>query len=735
VIMLKKGFSGKGQVVDAAGRPVQGAKAVIGRSYWDARLPTATTDARGEFVLERCAEGSTVVTVQAEGLAPQLREVRVDERLGHLVFRLEHGEGLRLRVIDVQGKPVAGAFVFGQTWRRYNTLALRGETDADGRFEWRSAPQDVVLYDIGRPGLMPRRNLPLIASEREQVITLNPRLVIAGRVTDAVTGQPLPDCLVVQGVGFKGSDQISWSRGTAAAVSGGKYAASFDEPNDTMYVRVEALGYEPAVSRTFRADEGVQSLDFALEPAETVSGTVLRPDGKPAEGVDVVFATVADQVLFDGGRLESRTSASRSRTGPDGRFAFTATKDRFVLIALSDAGYAETSPEEFAKSDRLVLRPWGRLEGEVFTGRRPKADEAISFSPARPNRGIPRVVVDQYETRTDDRGRFAFDRVIPGPGLVSRVLVTNFGRFSQHMSCGGQAVDIRPNQATKLRIGGGGRPVTVRVVLDGTPDSPVEWTQNPPALMTRPKGKGDVEVANLVTVGSNFEKDGHLRFDDVTPGTYELRASIHAKPDPQVFDPGEAIGSLKMSVTVPKVTEGRLDEPFDLGTVTVKLLETLKVGDLAPDFAVPRIAGKGGGEQIRLADYRGRIVLIDFWATWCGPCLAEMPALKDIQKVFGADPRFNLISLACDQTDEMAKPYIREHGLIWTHGFAGGLAMGVGLTYRVRSIPATFLIGPDGRILAKRLRGSELKEAVRRAIENPKLFPAATRPTQPSDSR
>ena len=82
----------------------------------------------------------------------------------------------------------------------------------------------------------------------------------------------------------------------------------------------------------------------------------------------------------------------------------------------------------------------------------------------------------------------------------------------------------------------------------------------------------------------------------------------------------------------------------------------------------------------------------------------------------------------------MAKRYIREDGLIWTHGFAGNLMMGVGVTYSVRSIPATFLIGPDGRILAKNLRGAKLKEAVQRALENPKFFPAATRPTQSSGS-
>src|SRR5262249_11429718 len=152
--------------------------------------------------------------------------------------------------------------------------------------------------------------------------------------------------------------------------------------------------------------------------------------------------------------------------GLDGRFAFTAPKGHFWLVALSDAGYADASPDEFAKSDKLVLQPWGRLEGEVMVGRQPKANEAISFSPARPGRGIPRrVFTYQYATRTDAHGRFTFDRVIPGPGSVTRVVVTNFGQFSQHLSCGGQAVDIRPGQTTKVRMGGQGRPVIGRVVL------------------------------------------------------------------------------------------------------------------------------------------------------------------------------------------------------------------------------------------------------------------------------
>ena len=409
---------------------------------------------------------------------------------------------------------------------------------------------------------------------------------------------------------------------------------------------------------------GSRSTSSAKERTDTLAGIVQLPDGKPAGGVDVVLATDGDQVLFQLGRLESRTSAPRSKTGPDGRFAFTAPKGDFLLIALGDAGYADASPADFAQSDKIVLQPWGRLEGHVTAGRRPKANEEISFSPSRPRGGFqPLVFIHQYDTKTDDHGRFAFDRVVPGPGLVARAVVTNFGRFSQRLLCGGEAVDIHPGRTTTVHIGGKGRPVIGQVVLEGTPETPIEWTHNPPAMMTRLKDKADNMASAYVSLGSNFDKDGRFRIDDVTPGTYELSFSLNARPNPQAPEPGEAIGSVRMSVTVPG---GESDKPLDLGTITAKLIERLTVGELAPDFAVPRIAGEDQGDQIHLADYRGKFVLVDFWATWCGPCLAEMSALKDIQKTFGADPRFNLISLAGEKNDDGARQYIRENGLIWT---------------------------------------------------------------------
>ena len=272
-----------------------------------------------------------------------------------------------------------------------------------------------------------------------------------------------------------------------------------------------------------------------------------------------------------------------------------------------------------------------------------------------------------------------------------------------------------PGQTSRVQVGGKGRPVIGRVVVDGTPDAPVDWTKNHPVAIHVPHEELK-DSLDWRTFGSHLDKDGRFRIEDVPPGKYVLEASVNAGR------PGDEAGIVRMPVTVPEAPDGRPDDPFDVGTITIELFENLKVGDRAPDFTIPRIVGKGRGDQLRLSDYHGKLVLLDYWATWCGPCLAEMPAIKDIQKTFGSDARFQLIGLSCDQTSETAERYIKENGLNWAHGFAGNLLAGVkaGNAYKVQAIPATFLIGPDGRILAKNLRGAELKEAMRKALENAK---------------
>jgi hypothetical protein len=513
VIILKKGLTVTGHVDDAAGRPVAGASAVIGRDIWGTSSPTASTDERGAFTLENCDLGPTIITVQSDGFAPLFRDVQVEEHAPPVEIRLtEPASIVRGKVVDEAGKPIIGAWVAADTWRGNRSIQFRVNTDQDGRFVWRSAPKDVVMYDMGQEGYMASRQVPLTASDREHVITLHPKFLITGRVTDAETGRPVLTVRVVRGRRYEERDPVHWLQNEGVNFAGGQYSVQFDEPSAALLVRIEAPGYKPAESRSFRPSEGPQTFDFKLERGEGHTGLVFLPDGSPAAGVEVALATRENRVTLHAGRFDRDANAPRFATDPDGRFAFTPPDDKFLLIAVSDAGYADSTSDEFTKSGKLVLKPWGRIEGGVRIGPRFGSNEEVMFNQTRPDRRVgPFVLSHGYSARTDDRGRFAFERVIPGQGTVGRVLRTEFaGGGTMFMPCWLEPVEVKPDKTIEVTIGGKGRPVIGRIVLDGVPEAPIDWTQNEPATITTPR-TGRAPRDFVRRFGSKIDKDGRFR--------------------------------------------------------------------------------------------------------------------------------------------------------------------------------------------------------------------------------
>lgn len=138
-----------------------------------------------------------------------------------------------------------------------------------------------------------------------------------------------------------------------------------------------------------------------------------------------------------------------------------------------------------------------------------------------------------------------------------------------------------------------------------------------------------------------------------------------------------------------------------------------EVGQEAPAFEIKTT----GDQTIKLADYRGKYVLLDFWATWCGPCRGETPNLKAVYEQFGKREDFVMIGLSLDQEKEKPIAYAKEKGTQWIDGFLGdGDKDGVAAKYGVRGIPSIWLIGPDGKVVARGLRGEGIMEAVRAAL-------------------
>lgn len=143
-----------------------------------------------------------------------------------------------------------------------------------------------------------------------------------------------------------------------------------------------------------------------------------------------------------------------------------------------------------------------------------------------------------------------------------------------------------------------------------------------------------------------------------------------------------------------------------------KVQAGLVEGVLFPAFAEKDI----GGKPLSLADYKGKVVLIDFWATWCGPCRAELPSvLKTYAKYHRAG--FEIIGISLDSDQNKLESFIKQKNMTWPQLFDGlGWQNKLAQRYGVQSIPATYLLDREGKIIAKDLRGEALEEAVGKAL-------------------
>ena len=240
------------------------------------------------------------------------------------------------------------------------------------------------------------------------------------------------------------------------------------------------------------------------------------------------------------------------------------------------------------------------------------------------------------------------------------------------------------------------------------------------------------DEANQKSRACAVADDGTFLVHDLPAGKWTLSVELSSPPpSPEMCGMGDRIGKLTHEFTIEEFSGTVSEEPLDLGELTVEMVASFKpliqVGETAPDFEIPWIepmteenSDEGttteeadeSEKTLRLSDYRGKYVVLDFWATWCGPCLAKLPELKALHKKIADDDQFVLLGISLDEANnaKMLAKFIAKREMTWAHGLAGGWEADVVRSYGVMAIPALVVIDPEGNVVLSNPSIAEIEQ-------------------------
>ena len=124
------------------------------------------------------------------------------------------------------------------------------------------------------------------------------------------------------------------------------------------------------------------------------------------------------------------------------------------------------------------------------------------------------------------------------------------------------------------------------------------------------------------------------------------------------------------------------------------------------------------GTKVDLANMRGKVVLVDFWATWCPPCRGEVPNVVAAYKKYH-DQGFEVVGVSLDQDKDALLAFTKENGMVWPQYFDGkGWDNEISKGFGIDSIPAMWLVGKDGKVITTNAR-EDLAGQVEKALQGP----------------
>jgi len=367
------------------------------------------------------------------------------------------------------------------------------------------------------------------------------------------------------------------------------------------------------------------------------------------------------------------------------------------------------------------------VHGTLMLAGKPKPNERISLFHLYPSGLKP------MDSKTDAQGHYAFAAVESGEILIG--YLQNVRLEAPGVSSGPlgffshtRVLHIESGKDYALNLGGVGRKVIGRMIAPSGLAVAWQYIPNrfltstvkrptPPKSLTGPaldswwrnywRSSDNAELENSTqSIVVEVEKDGAFYADDVPPGVYRVEVNFVDPEKPG----GDPIATVRHPFTVPDAAE---TAPLDLGAVPLIATGKVAVGDVAPDFSLIRLDGK----PVDLKSLRGKYVLLNFWATWCGVCHEQYPLLQAIHSKWGADDRFVMLGISLDDDQATALTDTVFTKAPWPQALAGvpekgGAASGYGVT----AVPEYFLIDPNGKLLVVHCYDPSIQSAVNQAL-------------------
>jgi thiol-disulfide isomerase/thioredoxin len=210
----------------------------------------------------------------------------------------------------------------------------------------------------------------------------------------------------------------------------------------------------------------------------------------------------------------------------------------------------------------------------------------------------------------------------------------------------------------------------------------------------------------------------------------EMTKALAAVPNfPQaMFLDGRALAHMKQDDAAKTqfqnyVNTAKEDDPIRQRALRYISDPELARARMAPAFAVTTI----DGQHLSLDDLQGKVVLLDFWATWCGPCREALPHLREIAKKFDGQPLV-VLSVSLDSDEQKWKDFVGKNGMTWLNYRDGGFTGPVSRLFDVNAIPHTFTIDTDGVLQDEHIGDASIEGKLKKLLARTRELPANQQP-------